>query len=125
MSIFTLYCTCPNSDNNKYQISGGSTMSESAARAKFLSAVSELWPAAKGSVREYKQKCKNKNCPRCASGERHPIWEFTCYENGVQRSKHIPRGVIEEVKQALENGRKIEALLVQSGLGYIDELKAK
>jgi hypothetical protein len=100
-------------------------MSESAAREKFLSAVSELWPAAKGSVREYKQKCKNKNCARCLSGERHPIWEFTCYENGVQRSKHIPRGVIDEVKQALGNGRKIEALLVQSGLEYIDELKAK
>jgi len=43
----------------------------------------------------------------------------------VQRSKHIPRGVIDEVKQALENGRKIEALLVQCGLEYIAELKAK
>lgn len=100
-------------------------MSESTVKTKLLAELSELWPAAKGSVREYKQKCKNKNCARCASGERHPIWEFTYYENKRQRSKHIPRGLVDEVKLALENGRKIEALLVQAGLEYIDEIKGK
>jgi len=100
-------------------------MRESEAKEKLLAAVAELWPAAKGSVREYQQKCTKKDCPRCKSGEGHPVWQLTYYAEGKQRSKHIPRPLIGEVKQALENGRKIEALLVQSGLEYIEELKAK
>lgn len=100
-------------------------MEESQAKEKLLAEVAKLWPAAKGSVRRYGQKCKNINCEKCKSGERHPIWQITYYENGRQRSKHIPKDLVDDFKQALENGRKIEALLVQSGLEFLEELKRK
>jgi len=100
-------------------------MGKSEAKAKLVSEVERLWPAAKGSVREYHQKCVKAECRRCASGKGHPVWQLTYYLDGRQRSKHIPRSLIGDVKRALANGRKIEALLVKSGLGYLEELKGK
>ena len=100
-------------------------MEGSKAKEQLFSAACKLWPAAKGSVREYKQKCVKAECPRCKSGKGHPVWQLTYYLDGKQRSKHIPRSLIGDVKRALFNGRKIESLLVKSGLAYIDELKAK
>ena len=76
-----------------------------------------LWPVAKGSVREYKQKCKSK------SGEGHPVWQMTYYQEGKQKSKHIPKWLIGELKEALENGRKLEELLGKAGLAFIEERK--
>ncbi|MCX6984783.1 MAG: hypothetical protein NT118_08555 [Lentisphaerae bacterium] len=100
-------------------------MEESKAKEQLFSAACKLWPAAKGSVREYEQKCVKAECRRCASGKGHRVWQLTYYLDGRQKSKHIPRNLIDDVKKALENGRKIESLLVKSGLAYIDELKAK
>jgi hypothetical protein len=100
-------------------------MGKSAAKEKLLAAVEGLWPAGKGSIRKYQRKCKKKDCPQCKSGEGHPVWELTYYKDGKQRSKHIPCALVGEVKQALENGRKIEALLIEVGLEYIEELRAK
>jgi hypothetical protein len=100
-------------------------MEESRAKEKLAAAVEKLWPAAKGSVREYHQKCVRAECRRCASGKGHPVWQLTYYLDGRQRSKHIPRSLIGDVKRALSNGRKIEELLVKTGLAYIDELKSK
>ena len=98
-------------------------MEKSKAQAEWLEEAARLWPVAKGSVREYKQKCRNKGCARCKSGEGHPVWQMTYYRNGRQRSKHIPRRLIGELKEALENGRKLEELLVKSGLAFIEERK--
>jgi hypothetical protein len=100
-------------------------MEKSKAGENLVAAVEKLWPAAKGSVREYKQKCVKAECPRCRSGKGHPVWQLTYYMDGRQRSKHIPRSLIGDVKRALGNGRKIEDLLVEAGLAYIDELKLK
>lgn len=100
-------------------------MKDSEARLKLMAEVSKLWPAAKGSVRKYNRKCtkKKKECEKCLSGEGHPVWELTYYKDGKQKSKHVRTSDIDAVKQALENGRKIEELLVDAGLAYMDELK--
>ncbi len=67
------------------------------ARAKLLAgveklaaAVEKLWPAAKGSVREYNQKCVKAGCRRCASGKGHRVWQLTYYLGG--RFFPRPRG---------------------------------
>ena len=49
---------------------------------------------------------------------------MTYYLDGKQRSKHIPLALVDDVKQALENGRKLEELLLRTGLEHIEELKA-
>ncbi len=95
------------------------------AKSRLVAAVDGLWPAAKGSVREYMQKCARTNCRRCKSGKGHPVWQLTYYEGGRQRSKHIPRKLIGGIKRAIENGRRIEALLVRAGLEYLEEQKTK
>jgi hypothetical protein len=100
-------------------------MKKSKAKEKLMSAVAELWPAAKGSVRSYQQKCLKTNCRRCASGEGHQVWQLTYYKDGRQRSRHIPRDLIDDFRKALANGRKIEALLVDAGLACLDELMGK
>jgi hypothetical protein len=101
-------------------------MKASEAKKKWLSDLSGLWPAAKGSVRQYQQKCTKKDCQRCASGVGHPVWQLTYYDaDGRQKSKHVPRERIADFRLALENGRKIEALLVCCGLEYLEELKKK
>lgn len=96
-------------------------MERSEAQGRWQDEAAGLWPVAKGSVREYKQKCKSKGCARCKSGEGHPVWQLTYYQNGRQKSKHIPRGLIGELKEALENGRRLEELMVNSGLEFIEE----
>lgn len=101
-------------------------MEKSETQKRFMEEVVKLWPAAKGSVRKYNRKCTKKSvCEKCKSGEGHPVWEMTYYKDGKQKSKHIATAHIEEVKKALENGRRIEELLVEFGLEYIDELKKK
>jgi hypothetical protein len=100
-------------------------MKKSDAKEKLISSVAELWPFAKGSVRSYQQKCLKENCRRCASGEGHQVWQMTYYKDGRQRSRHIPRDLVDDFKKALENGRKVEALLVDAGLEYLDELRGK
>jgi len=92
---------------------------------KWLKEIEELWPFAKGSVREYRQKCSKKECSKCKTGERHLTWQMTYYENGRQRSKHVPRAHIEELKKAIENGRKVEEILIKAGLEYLEFLKDK
>lgn len=98
-------------------------MGESEAQGEWQEEAARLWPVAKGSVREYKQKCRSEGCARCKSGEGHPVWQMTYYQNGRQKSKHIPKWLIGELKEALENGRRLEELLVKSGLEFIEERK--
>ena len=100
-------------------------MDESAAKDKFFEMVRGLWPVAKGSVRKYLAKCTRRDCPLCKSGVKHrEVWEMTYCRDGKQRSRHIPTALIGEVKQALENGRRLEVLLVEIGQEHIDELCA-
>lgn len=100
-------------------------MSEGEVREKWLAEVGTLWPVAKGSVREVKKKCNRKGCKLCASGERHIAWLMTFYQDGKQSSRHVPTPMLAAVKTALENGRKLEALMVQTGLDLLKAAKEK
>ncbi len=100
-------------------------MREKEVRAKWLEEVEKLWPIAKGSVREVKKKCNRKGCKACAAGEKHTAWLMTFYQDGKQSSRHVPIPMLETVKTALENGRKLEALMVQTGLDFIKSGKEK
>ncbi len=100
-------------------------MREDEVRAKWLEEVANLWPIAKGSVREVKKKCNRKGCKLCASGEKHTAWLMTFYQDGEQSSCHVPTPLLATVKAALENGRKLETLMVQTGLELIKSAKEK
>ncbi len=94
-------------------------------REKWLKATAGLYPAAKGSLREVKRNCSRPGCKTCKSGQRHPAWLITYYLYGRQYSKHVPKPMVEEMKMALENGRRIEELMVLSGVSLIETYKRK
>jgi len=98
---------------------------EEKQKQEWLKMVEHLYPIAKGSVREVKKGCGYKTCKRCASGEKHQAYLFTYYENGKQRSHHVPKPKLEALQQALENGRELERLMTQQALEMIKSDRKK
>lgn len=90
---------------------------------KWLKAVKETGISAKGSIREYRRNCGSKKCRKCASGERHPTHQMTYYLDGRQRSRHVGPSQLQQMREAIANGRKLEEMLVRFGLEYLDMLK--
>ena len=88
-------------------------------KEKWVENIIKLFPAAKGSVREVKKGCGYASCKRCASGEKHQAYLFTYYQNGKQKSHHVPKPKLAAIQQALENGREIERLMVEQALTLI------
>lgn len=91
----------------------------------FLTAVENLCPAGKGSIREVHRKCTKKKCELCESGERHIGYLLTYYKEGKQYSKYVPNSRMEEVKTILNNGRKLEALMVDYLLAVLSVKREK
>jgi hypothetical protein len=74
-----------------------------------------LWPVLKGSLAEVRKPCIRQNCTACARGDKHAafIWSFT--EKGRRRCMYVPAPMVPLLRQGLENGRKLDALLTQLG----------
>ncbi len=88
-------------------------------KEKWVEEITKLYPAAKGSVREVKKGCGYASCKRCASGEKHQAYLFTYYQNGKQKSHHVPKPKLAAIQKALENGRELERLMVEQALMLI------
>lgn len=86
------------------------------AQERWMKAAAKLYPVAKGSLREVRKSCSRPGCKACASGKRHPAWLISYYLDGRQYSKHVPKPMVKEMKKALENGRRLEYLMVLSGI---------
>ena len=100
-------------------------MTEKELMKKWFAAVKEIGFVAKGSIRQYKRNCGKKNCLKCASGERHLTYQMTYYKDGRQHSKYVGPAQLEDFRQAIANGRKLEELMVDFGLEYLEILKKK
>jgi hypothetical protein len=74
-----------------------------------------LWPAIKGSLAKVYKPCIRKNCPACACGDKHPAWLLTFSDQGKRKTMYVPLALVSTLKQALQNGRKIETLLYHTG----------
>ncbi|MGI5867914.1 MAG: DUF6788 family protein [Kiritimatiellia bacterium] len=81
----------------------------------FLKEVAELWPVAKGSVSEVRKPCVRKGCKACAEGRGHPAAIYSYREGGRLRCMHVRPEFVAELRQAIENGRKLEESLVRLG----------
>src|SRR5881397_2505954 len=74
-----------------------------------------LWPALKGSLARVYKPCIRKNCPACACGDKHPAWLLSFTSRGQRKTMYVPLALVHTMKKALQNGRKIEKLLYQTG----------
>lgn len=63
-----------------------------------------------GSLSQQRLRCGKPNC-HCAQGEGHPVWTFTFMANGKKHVQHIPRHLVEEVRQRVAAGREYQQAL--------------
>ncbi|MCK9355518.1 MAG: hypothetical protein M0P59_15430 [Gallionella sp.] len=91
--------------------------------ASFLKKVTSLWPALKGSLALVHKPCIRPGCARCASGKKHPAHMLSYTQEGRRRCMYVPAAMVPVIECALENGRKIEVLLYQSGPALIQEYR--
>jgi hypothetical protein len=76
---------------------------------------------AKGSLSHVRKPCIRANCKACASGEKHPVWLFSFRQAGRRRCMYVPERLVPTLQQAIENARKLEALMVDAGALLIRE----
>ncbi len=81
----------------------------------FLDELAGLWPLAKGSLAEVRKPCIRPNCPACRSGKKHPALIFNFRQAGKQHCRYVPAELAPLLRQALDNGRKLEKRLADLG----------
>ena len=81
----------------------------------FRDQLASLWPILKGSLSEIRKPCIRPNCPACARGDKHPAFILSFTQKGRRRCMYVPAALVPVLRQGLENGRKLEALLCALG----------
>ena len=89
----------------------------------FQKSISGLFPVARGALSLINKRCTSKCCKACKSGKGHPTWIFSYRKDGVGKCMHVQPRHVEIVRQAIENGRKIEAILLDEGIALIKRLR--
>ena len=84
-------------------------------RRDFLRKMEKLWPAIKGSLAQVRKPCIRPNCAACARGDKHPAFIFSYSDKGRRRCMYVPAELVPRLRQALRNGKALDALLC--GLG--------
>lgn len=80
-----------------------------AEQRELLAELSGVGPLIAGSLAEVGVKCGNPRC-RCARGERHTAYVLTSKVGGKTKTIHVPRGMVEEVRQWTEEHRRLKDL---------------
>jgi hypothetical protein len=91
--------------------------------ASFFKNIKSLWPALKGSLALVHKPCIRPGCARCASGKKHPAHMLSYTQEGRRRCMYVPAAMVPVIERALENGRKIEVLLYQSGPALVRDYR--
>ena len=88
-------------------------------KEKWIAQIQRLWPAIKGSLAHVHKPCIRKNCQACASGKKHPAWILSVVAGGKRSSLYVPEPLVNPIKQAINNGRKIENLLQKTAIQMV------
>ncbi len=95
----------------------------SSEQQAFLDELTGLWPLAKGSLTEVRKPCIRPNCRACKSGKKHPAWLFSFRQGGKQRCRYVPLALVPLLRQALDNGRRLEKRLVDLGVELLSRYR--
>jgi hypothetical protein len=88
-------------------------------QTRFLTELTTLWPALKGSLSKVRKPCIRPDCPACARGDKHPAFLWTFTQAGRRRCLYVPAQLVPLVRQGLENGRRLEARLTALGPAWL------
>lgn len=86
---------------------------------KFVEEIEALWPVGRGSLVEVAKPCIQPGCGACRRGDKHPAFNFTFRKGGKQRCLYVPRELVPALRRALDNGRRVEARMVEIAEGLI------
>jgi hypothetical protein len=85
------------------------------AKQKWQQQLASLWPAIKASLARVRKPCIREGCRACARGDKHPAWLLSLSHRGRRTTMYVPGALVPAVKRAIQNGKKIEALLYRAG----------
>lgn len=89
----------------------------------FRRQVTTRWPAALGSLSLRRSPCTRPRCHACATGEQHPSYVLYGRQAGRRFAVYVPDRLVPALRQALENGRALQAALYEAGQRYVLALK--
>lgn len=78
-------------------------------------ALAGLGPMAKGTLSEVRKPCIRTNCPACRSGRKHKAFLFSYAQDGKRRCMYVAAAMVPALRQAICNGRVVEAFLHEAG----------
>jgi hypothetical protein len=81
-------------------------------RAAKLRQLQTVGPLVAASLCARAVRCGNPRC-RCASGAKHASWCLTFKRQGKTRTVHVPRELVEEVRQWVKEYQRAKQLLAQ------------
>ena len=81
----------------------------------FWDELAGLWPLAKGSLSQVSKPCIRPTCPACRSGRKHLAWLFSFPQGGKRVCRYVPVELVPILRQALDNGRRLERRLADLG----------
>jgi hypothetical protein len=89
----------------------------------FAAAIAKLWPVAEGSLSLRRCPCVRENCRVCARGEGHPSYVLYARRGGRRASIYVPDDVAPKIEEAIENGRRLQQLVNEAGVRYVEAVK--
>jgi hypothetical protein len=81
-------------------------------RESNLRQLRQVGPLVAASLCQRAVRCGNPQC-RCARGEKHSSWCLTFKQQGKTRTVHVPRDLVEEVRQWVKEYQRTKQLLAQ------------
>lgn len=85
----------------------------------------KLWPLAKGSVAQVRKPCNRPNCIACKKGYKHPAFIFTYRDDNKTRCMYIPSELAPILREAIQNGRRLEQHLTRLGRDLVEDYRQK
>ena len=79
-------------------------------RESSLRQLQGVGPVVGASLCRRMTRCGNPNC-KCAQGEKHESWCLSYKEEGRTRTVHVPRDMLEEVREWVEEHKRAKQLL--------------
>lgn|SRR5262249_18520590 len=89
----------------------------------FLREVERLWPLAVGSLSLRRGPCIRENCSACGSGKGHASYALYSRQGRRRFSLYVPRDMVSEMQQAVEQGGQLQELLGEASQRYLAALK--
>jgi hypothetical protein len=89
----------------------------------FVGVIRDLWPVAVGSLSLRRGPCIRPNCPACASGQGHSSYALYGRRGDRRFSIYVPERLVPQVRTAIQNGRRLQELINEAGVRYMNALK--